>query len=478
MTNTPKIDVDTLYKIMKDFHCPPDPDKHYNFSVLLKNYEDLENFYNEMETKGIGTIIRDVKCTNRKPISRATIYSLTPIEAEQLKEDSRVEDIHLTMEARGLCFSPSSTTETASWDKSSNLSSSMKNWALLRCTNGKQIANWGSDGTASQGNMITLSYTGKNVDVVIMDGTIDPNHPEFAANADGTGGSRMVLFNWLSLTNAVSGGTNGTYDYTVDTAGHNSSHGHNVGSIAVGNTCGWARNANIYNLNPYGVNGMAMDDLINYIRAWHKQKPINPLTGTKNPTIVNMSFGLNISIWTKGGDYFDGNWFGSWTAKQAYYGYQYGVRPVIFGNVIQSITYRGVTHNPPSGEANPINGTWDADTLTSLGCRLYEDFAVQGFYGVLCGLRDSTMDAEIIDATNEGIVFVGAAGNNWQTQNEVIGGPDYDNYIVAWDDVQALNYQPYINLNTRTNLYSNYYYTRGVSPSCAQSGTHGTANKK
>lgn len=43
--------------------------------------------------------------------------------------------------------------------------------------------------------------------------------------------------------------------------------------------------------------------------------------------------------------------------------------------------------------------------------------------------RNTAVDADILDAINEGIVFVGSAGNN-ATKIDVIGGPDYDNYFV------------------------------------------------
>ena len=457
MTTKNLLPPDILYKMLEENNLPPDPNKHYKFSVLLRNYSDLDNFYNEMESKGIGSegLIPDrkVSCINRKPISRSTIYALTHDEAGKLLDDSRVEAIELTMDERNLKYVPSSTTETANWDKSANISNSMRNWALLRCTNGSQISNWGSDGITAQGNMITLTNTGKNVDVVIIDGIIDQSHPEFAVNADGTGGSRVNLFNWFSLSPQVTGQSAGTYSY-VDTVGGNAVHGHHVGGIAAGNTCGWARNANIYNINPYGLNGISADDAINYVRAWHKQKPINPLTGQKNPTVVNMSFGGVAWMWLSPGS-------GS-------------IFPCIFANNIGSITHRGVTTTQPTSPPSPnpdttgLSGNWSPQQLVSLGCRLIDEYLVQyGAAAVLCGSRDSSLDADVLDGVSEGIIFVAAAGNNWQENNDVIGSPDYNNSLSVCDRIWTYGF----GLPYGYKFYDNYYHMKGISPASAQSGS-------
>ena len=42
----------------------------------------------------------------------------------------------------------------------------------------------------------------KDVDAVIVDGHVNPDHPEFAVNVDGTGGSRVNQFNWFQYKSA------------------------------------------------------------------------------------------------------------------------------------------------------------------------------------------------------------------------------------------------------------------------------------
>ena len=61
-------------------------------------------------------------------------------------------------------------------------------------------------------------------------------------NADGTGGNRSVQYNWFQHDPAVRGIAASNYVY--GTGGHAT---HVSGTVA-GNTQGWARGANIYNI--------------------------------------------------------------------------------------------------------------------------------------------------------------------------------------------------------------------------------------
>ena len=44
---------------------------------------------------------------------------------------------------------------------------------------GVQTSNWGSNGTTTLSGIVTTTSSGKNVDVVIVDGILDITHPEF-----------------------------------------------------------------------------------------------------------------------------------------------------------------------------------------------------------------------------------------------------------------------------------------------------------
>jgi hypothetical protein len=268
------------------------------YVVTLKDKADLEQFYLEMENPGSygSSPVRSVECVNRRPISRNTHYMLTKAEAEKLKEDFRVEAVELTLESQGLKVIPHGT-QTGSFNRSFSIASGQRNWALYRCQLEDNIYGWGSEqGTGSQTTTITLTGSGKNVDVIVCDGTVYPSHGEF--------GSRVVQYDWFANHNAAvwPANTHTNYTYTAFTQLNN--HATQVATTIAGSTQGWARDANIYNiihdtanLTP-GSTGytdptiMPTQYLIDYIRAFHNGKSVNPTTKVKNPTVVNNSWGL------------------------------------------------------------------------------------------------------------------------------------------------------------------------------------------
>lgn len=379
------------------------------YIVTLKNFEDLELFYKDMETPGGNLYIpnRSVEVALRRPISKNTHYYLTNEEVTALKNDPRVASVTIPFADLGFEVTPSYTQSSLKWDKSSiNFRNDHRNWALYRCTLSSNINNWGSDITPTQIGSIDIATSGKNVDVVICDGHIDPNHPEFAVNPDGTGGSRVNQYNWFQHNLEVLGTPPSSYVYPPyeDTSNYdrtvNNDHGCHVAGIAVGNSQGWARDATIYNISPYtsNQNNVSASIIFDYIRAFHKNKPINPETGRKNPTIVNSSFGLlatlNLSRLTKI-NYRGIEYTGPFTAAQAL---SYGI-PVRFGT-----------------------------TYTT-------------------GMPNVPIDTDIQMGINEGIIFVGAAGN----QTTKIATPtdvDYNNLITD-------------------SLFGTRLYMQGMSPTSA-----------
>jgi hypothetical protein len=172
-----------------------------------------------------------------------------------------------------------------------------KNWALLRCTEGVTRPNWGATefvghftGTEVQLQSATIDVTssGKNVDVVIVDsGHVPANFFEFQKNPDGTGGSRVIQYNWNQHLPELIGSSGPPTDYSSNTNGE---HGTMVASFAAGNTQGWARDANIYTFAYAHDWDPRVASPASYIRAFHRNKPINPVTGRKNPTIINNSW--------------------------------------------------------------------------------------------------------------------------------------------------------------------------------------------
>lgn len=363
------------------------------YIVTLKSYDDLDNFYDDMETDGGSITIpnRIVECSCRRTISRNTHYMLSDEEAEQVRNDPRVLACEEPASKRGI-FPVHYWSQVGNFEKDSTVDTNDKNWGLYRCIRGTQVSGWGSDSTSEQTSIsITTTSSGKNVDVVIVDGHINPNHPEFAVNSDGTGGSRVNQFNWFQYSSALGYSTGATYTYsTSGTGNNNTNHGTHVAGTAVGNTQGWARDANIYNMAfSDGLSGVSDWDekLWDYLRYFHKNKSVNPDTGRRNPTITNHSWGYS---------YAD-----------------------IYLSSITSVTYRGTT--------TAVSGT-DAQRKTTLEANGVPVPA--GTYLYATPARVAAVDADIQDAINDGVIVIAAAGNSYWPL-DVVGGEDYNNYFYA-----------------------------------------------
>lgn len=386
------------------------PEREY--IIVLKRAEDLDQFYDDMESRYGDNEIPDrvIELAHRRPLSRSTHYYLTDDEAASVLKDSRVEAVTLTAPEQGLIIAPMTTQTSSGFDKSGTNTATDVNWSLLRGYERTPRASWGSDSTAAQSGTIKLGNIGRNVDVVIIDGHIPLNHPEFAINADGTGGTRINQFNWFQYNQQVRGTSAGTYVYDFlsdSTSIANNNHGCNVGAIAVGNTCGWARGSNVYNISPYsGSTANATGytnynyELLDYIKVWHANKPINPVTGRRNPTICNMSYGFS----------------GQFDLQS-----------------ISEIRYQGITYAKP-GTGWTVSDRINFDLVASSGTNML-------FYS-----RDSSIDADCADMVAAGIILVGAAGNYYM-YNDRIGGVNYDNYLRSGATIA--------------------YYMRGPSPGSA-----------
>jgi len=366
------------------------------YIVTLKNYEDLDSFYEDMETPGGDLYIpnREVDLALRRPISRSTHYYLTKEEAELLRNDPRVLSVELNPEDLGIIIKPLYTQTSEYWDKSSTPDSNHKNWGLLRCVEGFQRPGWGAE---SQTGTIQVNAEGQHVDVVIVDGFINPSHPEMATNSDGTGGTRVIQYNWYQHDPEVKGTSAGSYAYSSTFNNYGDDHGQHVAGTVAGNSQGWARKANIYNFYAY-IDSNSILFLYDYIRAWHNSKPINPVTGRRNPTIINNSWGYGYSV------------------------------PI---NQITEVVHRGVNYT--SGLT--------ASFLASLGI-----ISVGGT--TYTPARYTSLEQDQIDAANDGIIIIGAAGND-SFKIDITSGLDYNNYYIRSGFI--------------------YYYHRGMAPTAGSS---------
>ena len=397
----------------------------------------LESLYNDLETEGGSECIpnRVVEVIKRRPTSKNTHYMLSSDEAKQLKNDPRVSSVQSTdfikSSIKMAAYSQSSIFSKIS--PPDNFIGTYKNWGLLRCIEGRQRYDWGNTTeTKLQDATIERIYTAKNVDVIVVDGISSvPNHPEFAKNPDGTGGTRYIQYNWYELNNYVgnfpeTGGIS-YYDYddTYDLKSEEyKNHGTHVTGVVAGNSNGWAKDANIYQISPYGF-GMIDPLLIwDYIRAFHANKPINPLTGKKNPTICNCSYE---NVFTS--SYLESQGFG---------------KPVfaIFRDV--GIGEATIVDGIPQIVGVPLS----EEELNRVGI-----ITETGTTNFTFPYYDEIIVSDITQALNDGIIIVGAAGN----ENFFIDSPD------------GIDYNNQIYFGTKDEfdnvlLTENIFYHRGSAP--------------
>lgn len=329
-----------------------------------------DTLWDELTKDGLGDNFvpkRPVEVLNERPFNdRCAHFNLTDEEAAELRNDPRIQFIELQADQQDDVKKELIGIRTGLFDKSNSITPSMKNWGLLRCTNESNPF----VGVDSIEGDYTYNLDGTGVDIIVMDSGVEPDHPEFAVNANGTGGSRVVDFDWSSLgvpgcpTSEQIGG------YLGDADGH----GSNCASIAAGNTCGWASGADIYSLRIFDGIGIKSGEYLgainsdigfDLVRAFHLAKQA---AGNTRPTICT----------------------NSWGYLSGYSGIQYTV-------------WRGTQYN--MAYPNPSFGQ----------VYYYHPYTVE------------YLNASVDNAADAGVIFVGAAGN-YRHKIDVPGGVDYDNY--------------------------------------------------
>lgn len=412
------------------------------YIVTCKSHEDLDNLYDDMETPGGNLYIpdREVELVNRRPISRNTHYKLTVEEAEQVANDPRVIACELTPEERGLELRPLSYVNNQSYTISSGVfrkngtyAATDRQWGMLHCAgtdSQRGKASFGTDGTDTKTESLTIYNAGKHVDVVIVDDGASYDMDEW--DSPTTGSSRFVQYQWYNeLHSYVSGISAGTYTYPSN-SNNPKYHGTHVGGTIAGKTYGWANEANIYSMCVFDNNAQSTYTSLTYaydlLRAFHKNKAINGTTGRRNPTITNHSYG-----------YF---------STHDVYGIS-GIKSIYSKKFNSS----GVTYS----SSNPNPNGWNLK-----GLQLDFGLNVDMNSGSPFATYVASVAADVEDCINDGVVMIGAAGNSnqWQvkpTDNE-------------WDDtitMEATNLGyglPIPNPNW-SDADATHYLNRGSSPS-------------
>jgi subtilisin family serine protease len=335
------------------------------YIVTLKAGVDYDAFNAEMiASTGAGDIPgRSVDIANARPGSkRNTHYALTEAEATALRNDSRVDDVQIPPQDRDDIDIGFNAIQTSSaWRKStsSGLSEDL-NWGLVRGVSKNDP--YGS-GVATITKDFNYTLTGKGVDVVIQDSGIQVDHPEFT---DSAGVSRVNQIDWYAAS-----GLSGTQ--SVNHYRDYDSHGSHCAGTVAGRTQGWARDAQIYSVKVNGLEGsgdsgtgISVSDCFDVIKLWHRNKPIDPKTGFKRPTVVNASWGYGGNRGTPVGGVFLGN---SWTWAD-------------YGSSSNN-AWANVGVVPVLGLSRRIN------------------------------VRVASVDADLQECLDEGIIFCIAAGNSY-----------------------------------------------------------------
>ena len=109
--------------------------KQKEYIVTLFNIQDLNDFYEDMETVGGNLYIpnRAIHCADRRPISCNTHYMLSDWEAQDLRSDSRVRSVELHPRYLGIKAGSFSSQTSDNWNKSGSTSNAMRNWVRERC---------------------------------------------------------------------------------------------------------------------------------------------------------------------------------------------------------------------------------------------------------------------------------------------------------------------------------------------------------
>ena len=415
------------------------------YIVTLYKHEDLEEFYAEMKEKGF-------RINMKRPLSRNTHYWMTDEQAQELKKDSRVWDVDLRPEDRGIfpvsyrtiednltpyqmngVFWKGDTQGAATLDTIND-----KDWGKLHVAGNQAQRDKNVFGLISGGgtvekkpDVVDIFSDGRNVDIVICDDPVTRTCNEWSSNTQET---RFVSYEWFNELNTLVGSIDDDFQtlptgdvYYWDQTENVEDHGTHVTGTVASKHYGWAPEANIYACQILGTwpssaqnnitGGQSMPALLlfDYLRAFHRKKRINPVTGFKNPTITNHSWGYN---------------YGE-SLENAF-------EPAITTGDIIEINYRGIQYDVN----NPNPSGWTMAGIET-------DFGIGATkWGIPANF--TSVNADVYDAIQDGIVVISAAGNS-------------NFHAVLPSDVDYNNYVRFNGFNGNAPIYFN----RGSSPANA-----------
>ena len=399
------------------------------YVVTLNKREDLDGFYSDMESDGY-------KIHLKRPISRNTHYYMTDVQAETLRGDSRVRAVEKRIEdTPGLVRRPAAILNNISHPKHGDhrkgygVTALEHDWAKLHSAGTTAQRNkgvWGWDGTPVAAANLDIYNDGRHVDIVTCDNTVSFDCAEWDSTSVNPNQSRFVQYEWWQELNTYvssiddDGATllTGPVNFYISNAVNTVDHGTHVTGTIAGRHYGWAPEANIYALQCLdghtGTSPAPSQTEFDYLRAFHKYKPINPVTGKRNATISNHSWGFG---WDYTDDYKDG----------------WGIQDIDW------IKYRGTTYN----SGNPGPSGWTMSGIEA-------DFGF-GYYNRQIPSYNTACVADVEDAIEDGIIVICAASN--------------DNLMIVpeIDPTTGVKHVDFDNTVTINGLYT-FYYNRGSAP--------------
>ena len=413
-------------------------DTPQEFTVCVKNESDWTEIHNyiinENEIDNIPN--RKISCTSDMNFSpKRSTYSMSVNEANILKNHSKVEWVEqssmynpVVLEQRKYDeefdrhtdinrFKLDCTNRRTSGDPGSTLN--FTQWGLYR--HQSTTNNFGSSTTIDADSQYSL--TGKNVDVVIMDTGVRWDHPDFlkpgvssfSTKADTRvrdiliHGAEEYGINWAAqgLTAPGSGSlANYTEANVLSSSSFNGSwHGSHVAGTAAGNQFGAAFEANIWTIacvDRSDVGWSEPSDGFDYIKVWHKNKPINPETGLRNPTVVNCSWGH---------------------------------RQFIRYDLTYNASFRGTTYSRTQVNAasNAVPAVYFLETNS-----VYYEFTSRKTTG------QTEADELVNDADCQNVVLICSAGNS-NGKQEIKDGTDHGNQFTSGTFYYSSGYDAYYN---------------------------------
>ena len=439
-------------------------DTPQEFTVCVKNESDWTEIHNyiinENEIDNIPN--RKISCTSDMNFSpKRSVYSMSVNEANILRNHSKVEWVEQSSMYNPVVLEQRKYDEE--FDRHTDIDRFKINCRNIRADKLSAIdpgstldyTQWGihrhQSTTNNYGTNLIVSadsqysLTGKNVDIVIMDSGVRWDHPEFlklgvssfSTKADTRvrdiliHGAEEYGINWAAQ-GLTAPGSGSLSNYTVANVLESSTfggswHGSHVAGTAAGNQFGAAFEANIWTIacvDRSDVGWSEPSDGFDYIKVWHKNKPINPETGLRNPTVVNCSWGH---------------------------------RQFFRHDLSYNVTFRGSSYTNTQVDDDPTNVP--AVYYLRANGLYYREFTTKKTTG------QTEADELVNDSDCQNVVLVCAMGNS-EGKNEVKNGTDYNNEFTSGTFYYG-------------SLPNGYdpYYTRSGTPAITREGEEDAAIK-